>query len=106
MVHQTKYILNSNYDNSSFKGLSSPNNHSFINSLPYINDYEALRNPLPDFTMSLMDSEACNVPLDTGSLHEILKNIKIGNPNRLIFGQPNINSLPNSFAKGSHHGKY
>ena len=29
--HQTKYVLNSNSDKSSSKGMSSPNNHSSIN---------------------------------------------------------------------------
>ena len=73
MGHQTKYVLNSNSDKSSSKGMSSPNNHLFINSLPY----------------------ACDVRLDTGSPREILKKIKLIIPNRLIIGQLTINSLSN-----------
>ena len=99
MVHQTKYLFNSNFENSSSKGLSSPNNHSSINSLPYANEY-ALRNPFSDVTPSLIGIEACDVRLDTANPREILKNIKIVNPNRLIIGQQ-----ARQF-KGSHYGKY
>ena len=61
---------------SSSNVLYSPNNHS------------------SDST-SFMESEASDNPLGTGIPREILKNIKLANPNRLIIGHLNINSLPN-----------
>ena len=42
-----------------------------------------------------MESEASDNPLGTGIPSEIFKNIKLANPNRLIIGHLNINSLPN-----------